>query len=388
MFQLIKKDKTSKARLGTLTTAHGVIESPFFMPVGTNGTVKSLVMDDLYEFQSQVLLCNTYHLYLRPGLEIMHAAGGLHQFIGWNKPILTDSGGYQIFSLAKLRKITDEGAKFQSHLDGGTHFLSPEEVLRIEKILGSDMIMPLDVCAPYPCSRKEAEQSVIRTTLWAQRSKEYYQKNLDPKKQILFGIIQGATFEDLRKRSTEELLSLDFAAYAIGGVSVGESIKEMFEAVTWVEPHLPVEKPRYLMGIGLPDQIVKAVGEGIDMFDTCVPTRYGRHGTAFTSEGKVNIKNAPFAKDFSPIDKNCSCFVCKKYTRSYIRHLLVLNEISGLRLMSYHNVYFYIGLMTQIREAIKEDRYAQFEKEFLTRYNSEFLNKDSPPLVGGVRGGE
>jgi len=374
MFKLIKTDKDTKARSGTIHTDHGIIETPFFMPVGTTGTVKSLTFEDLLECAAQIVLSNTYHLFLRPGLEVLEAAGGLHNFIGWNKPILTDSGGYQVFSLAKLRKLTDEGVEFQSHHDGSSHFFTPEEVIRIEHIIGSDMIMPLDVCAPFPCSREEAEKSVELTTLWAKRSKEYFLKNPSQHKQSLFGIIQGATYQDLRLRSAEEIISVGFDGYAIGGVSVGEPVKDMFEALSWVEPLLPEKQPRYFMGIGLPDQIVKAVGEGIDMFDTCIPTRYGRHGAAFTSQGKVNLHNAVHFKDFNPIDKNCHCIVCQKYTRSYIRHLIKINELSGLTLISYHNIYFYVNLMKQIREAIKEDNYNKFKEEFLRKYESELIH--------------
>lgn len=375
MFTLHKVDKNTKARLGVVTTDHGQIESPFFMPVGTNGTVKSLTFDDLLSFDSQVLLSNTYHLFLRPGAEIIQNAGGLHEFINWQRPILTDSGGYQVFSLTKLRKLSDQGVQFRSHIDGSTQFFSPESVIEFEQILGSDMMMPLDVCAPYPCERKEAEASVRMTTLWMKRSKDYFaanQKN-SRHKQYLFGIIQGATYEDLRHQSAQELLALDLDAYAIGGVSVGEPVKDMFETLTWLMPVMPQNKPRYFMGIGLPDQIVKAVGEGIDMFDTCIPTRFGRHGTAFTHKGKLVARNGEFAKDLRPLDEKCKCRVCQKYTRSYIRHLMNLNEITGLTLISYHNVYFYVNLMRDIRQAIKEDRYKVFQENFLKEYNSELL---------------
>jgi len=384
MFTLIKKDKNTKARRGTLTTAHGSIETPFFMPVGTNGTVKSLTFDHMREFEARIVLSNTYHLYLRPGLEIMEAAGGLHGFMNWDKPILTDSGGYQVFSLTKLRKLRENGVEFQSHLDGSRHFFTPEKVMDIERVLGSDMIMPLDICAPYPCGRKEAEVSVASTTAWAQRSRDHFLKNqqkgtgsksgpVPNHQQYLFGIIQGSTYKDLRERSAREIMDIGFDGYAIGGVSVGEPVKDMFEALEWVAPLLPDNKPHYFMGIGLPDQIVKAVGEGIDMFDTCVPTRFGRHGSAFTHSGKINLRNATFAKDFSPIDKECSCSVCRTYTRAYIRHLANLNEMTGLTLISYHNLYFYIHLMKHIREAIDNDCYESFQKEFLTNYGSELV---------------
>jgi len=372
MFQFIKKDKNTKARLGKLTTAHGEINSPFFMPVGTNGTVKTLSFESLLEFNTQIVLSNTYHLFLRPGLDVIGEAGGLHKFMSWDGPILTDSGGYQVFSLAKLRKLTDEGVEFQSHHDGSAQFFTPEKVIDIERVLGSDIIMPLDECAPYPCDREQAERSVKRTTLWARQSREHFLKTEKEKgQQFLFGIVQGATYPDLRQQSAKELMDIGFDGYAIGGVSVGEPVPIMFETLDWVMPLLPEDKPHYFMGIGLPDQIVKAVGEGIDMFDTCIPTRYGRHGSAFTSKGRVVIRNATHTKDFGPIDDKCGCRVCRKYTRSYIRHLLNSNEVLGLKLVTFHNVYFYVNLMKQIREAIVADKYQEFQREFLEEYGSE-----------------
>ena len=368
MFELIKKDRNTAARRGTLTTAHGDIQSPFFMPVGTNATVKTLSCEDLLEFDNQIVLSNTYHLFLRPGMEVIAKAGGLHKFMSWERPILTDSGGYQVFSLSKLRKINDDGVSFQSHIDGSTQFFSPEKVMEIEEILGSDMIMPLDECAPYPCERKEAETSVKRTTLWARRSRKHFLARKMRGKQHLFGIVQGATCKDLRERSAMEITDIGFDGYAVGGVSVGEPVEAMFETLHWVMPFLPHDRPRYFMGIGMPDQIVRAAGEGVDMFDTCIPTRYGRNGSAFTSSGRKVIRNAQYAADFAPLDEACACVVCRKYTRAYIRHLVNVNEILGLRLISYHNVYFYVNLMKQIRAAIEADRYADFQKEFLDQY--------------------
>ena len=370
-FKIKHRCQTTKARQGILATPHGSIATPFFMPVGTNGTVKGMCARDVQEIGAQIVLSNTYHLYLRPGLDIIREFGGLHGFMNWNGPILTDSGGYQVFSLAKLRKITDDGVKFQSHLDGSTHFFTPEKVMDIQKILGSDMLMPLDVCAPYPCGRREAEESVSLTTDWACRTRQHFLDNGQDKHQILFGIIQGSTFRDLRELSAREITALDMDAYAVGGVSVGEPVKDMFEAVEWVEPFLPEDKPRYLMGIGMPDQIVKAVGEGIDMFDTCIPTRYGRHGTGFTRRGRKIILNAVYADDQSPIDEECGCFVCRDYSRAYIRHLIKSGEILGLRLLSYHNVYFYIRMMRQIRSALAEGTFAEFQDNFLKKYESE-----------------
>ena len=376
MFKLFKTDATTKARLGVLTTRSGVIETPFFMPVGTNGTVKALSVEDLHEIGTPIVLSNTYHLYLKPGMEIMQEAGGLHKFMGWNKLLLTDSGGYQVFSLSRLRKITDEGVDFQSHRDGSRHFFTPEKVIDIENILGSDMIMPLDECAPYPCDRLQAEESVRRTTHWAKRShKHFLQNQNEVKKQYLFGIVQGATFEDLRHQSAQELLDIGFDGYAIGGVSVGEPIDMMFETLDWVVPLLPANQPRYFMGIGYPDQIVRAVGEGMDMFDTVIPTKFGRYGTAFTRRGRLVVRNNEFALDFGPIDETCRCVVCRKYTRSYIRHLVNINEILGIKLISYHNIYFYVNLMKQIRQAIAEDRYKEFESNFIGDYG---VSLDSP----------
>ena len=370
MFELIHSDTKTKARTGILRTAHGPIKSPFFMPVGTNASVKTLSNEDLLDVGSQIILSNTYHLFVRPGIEVIKNAGGLHKFIGWEKPILTDSGGYQIFSLAKFRRVKDDGVEFQSHLDGTIHFFTPEEVITIEKILGSDMIMPLDECVPYPSDYKEAKAAVTRTTAWGRRSRKFFLGQNDGKsQQLLFGIIQGSSFEDLRRQSAQEIKDIGFDGYAIGGLSVGEPIEEMFNILSWVMPLLPENSPRYLMGLGLPDQIVRAVGVGVDMFDTCIPTRYGRNGTAFTQKGRVTIRNGQYAMDLNPIDETCACVVCRKYTRSYIRHLINMNEILGLRLLSYHNVYFYVHLMVKIREAVSENRYAEFMEEFLAAYN-------------------
>jgi len=374
-FVLKKKDSKTKARRGILRTAHGELETPFFMPVGTNAGVKGISGVTLNEMSAQLVLSNTYHLYLRPGLDIIRHFNGLHFFMNWNKPILTDSGGYQVFSLSKFRKIKDAGITFQSHIDGSRHFLSPEDVVDAQAVLGSDIMMPLDECAPYPCDRRHTKSSVRRTTLWARRSREHFLNKENPKKQLQFGIVQGAVYEDLRKQSCEELLDIGFDGYAIGGVSVGEPVKEMFEAVDWVAPMLPKDSPRYLMGIGMPDQIVKAVGEGIDMFDTCIPTRYGRHGSAFTRQGRLIILNAASTKDERPVDEHCDCMVCRNYTRGYIRHLFKAQEMLGMILLSYHNLYFYLDLMRQIRCALDEGRYRAFQKEFYETYGSEFANE-------------
>ncbi len=378
MYTLINKDTQTEARRGTVHTAHGDIPTPFFMPVATTATIKTMSSVDLKDINSPVVLSNTYHLYLRPGMEIIEAAGGLHKFMNWDRPILTDSGGYQAFSLAKkFSKTTDEGVKFQSHIDGSMHMFTPELVMDIQRTLGSDMVMPLDECSPHPCDRKSALRGLKRTTAWAKRSKEHFHATgMHSKGQRLFAIVQGSSYEDLRRQSAEELVALEMDAYAIGGVSVGESVKEMFDALGWAIPFLPKNKPRYFMGIGLPDQIVKAVGMGIDMFDTCVPTRYGRHGSAFTSMGKLTIRNSTYTKDFTPLDPQCDCHVCTQFTRAYLRHLLNLNEITGVRLLSYHNVYFYIKLMERIRAAIENNAYAAFEKKFLTDYGSELAHRE------------
>ncbi len=374
-FKIEKNCSVTCARLGRLKTAHGEIATPFFMPVGTNATVKGMCSADLEQMESQIVLSNTYHLYLRPGLDIIRQSGGLHGFMDWKGPILTDSGGFQVFSLSKLRKITDDGVRFQSHLDGSSHMFTPEKVMDIQKVLGSDLMMPLDVCAPYPCTRKEAERSVEKTSAWARRTLEYYRNN-GQEKQILFGIVQGSVYEDLRQRSAEEITGVGFDAYAIGGVSVGEPVTEMFHAIEQVEPFLPKDKPRYVMGIGMPDQIVNAVACGIDMFDTCIPTRYGRHGSAFSRHGRFIITNAGYAADQKPVDETCGCFVCRRYSKAYIRHLLRSNEILGLRLLSYHNVSFYIKLMQDIRVALAEDRFEAFMKSFLGCYYSRSDQKE------------
>lgn len=373
-FTLKKTHATTKARLGVISTPHGEVQSPFFMPVGTRATVRTLSSEDLHQIGASIELSNAYHLYIRPGLDVIQNAGGLHKFMNWDRPILTDSGGYQVFSLTKLRKITDDGVRFQSHFDGKQHSLTPEDVVNIQKVLGSDMVMPLDECAPYPCDHKHALAALKRTTVWAQRSKDHFhQSGMHARGQHLFGIVQGATYQDLRERSAKEILDIGFDGYAIGGVSVGEPVKDMFATLDWVMPLLPENAPRYFMGIGMPDQIVKAVGMGIDMFDTVLPTRYGRYGTAFTSRGRVNIHNGEFTTDLSPVDNACDCITCRNYTRSYIRHLFNVDEILGLRLLAYHNVYFYVKLMERIRQAISEDRYSEFQKEFLTTYQSELL---------------
>jgi len=364
MFNLIHQDKNSKARLGKLVTAHGEIDTPCFIPVGTQGTVKTLSCQELEESGAQIMLSNAYHLFLRPGREVIKKAGGLHKFISWRKPILTDSGGYQIFSLALLRKVNDRGVEFQSHIDGLKHFLTPEDVIDIQKDFGSDIMMPLDECVHYPCAQDHAEIAMKRTIDWAKRSKTVISEN----RQLLFGIVQGATYEDLRKECAHQLTDMDFDGFAIGGVSVGEPKNLRYNIVNFVADLLPKDYPRYLMGVGLPQDIIEAVESGVDMFDCVVPTRYGRNGTAFTSEGKLTIRNSPYIEDFRPLDKGCSCYTCNNFTRAYLRHLFNSGEILGLRLVSLHNVHFYLELMHKIREAIRLDGFREFKKEFLRNY--------------------
>jgi len=371
-YTLIKRCPKTRARRGVVHTAHGDIQAPFFMPVGTKATVKTLSQEDLRAINSQVELSNTYHLFLRPGLDIIGKAGGLHKFMSWERSILTDSGGYQVFSLTDWRKLTDEGVEFQSHIDGAKHFLTPERVMEIQAVLGSDMVMPLDECSPYPCEYEPAAAAVRRTTAWMRRTKDHFEKTgMRARGQRLFSIIQGSTYRDLRERSAKEILAIDTDGCAIGGVSVGEPVKEMFEVLGWVVDMLPDGKPHYFMGIGMPDQIVKAVGMGIDMFDTVIPTRYGRYGTCLTDRGQVVIRNGQFKEDFGPLDPECDCYVCQNYSRAYIRHLFNTSEVLGLRLAAYHNVHYYVNLMRRIREAIDQDRYAEFQTEFLKKYGSE-----------------
>ena len=372
-FTFIHKDATSKARLGALETDRGLINTPAFMPVGTQATVKTLSPQDLIDCGAEIMLSNAYHLFLRPGMEVVREAGGLHGLMGWDKPVLTDSGGYQIFSLAMLRKVSARGVEFQSHLDGFRHFLSPEDVIGIQRDLGSDIIMPLDECVHYPCTKEHAAEAMERTVNWAQRSRDAFalQPPLYGKKQQPFGIIQGATYEDLRKECVEKMTAIGFDGYALGGVSVGEPQEVMLAAARWVLDLLPAGQPRYVMGVGLPDDIIKAVALGADMFDCVAPTRYGRNGTAFTSIGKLTVRNAAYSHDYSPLDPACSCYTCTHFTRAYLRHLFNAGEVLGLRLLSLHNTFFYQNLMRGIREAIAGDRFNQFMDGFLKSYYSE-----------------
>lgn len=360
-FTLLHQDSNTKARTGELHTAHGVVQTPAFMAVGTQGTVKAVSPLELREAGSQIILSNAYHLYLRPGLDIIKSAGGLHGFMSWDGPLLTDSGGYQVFSLAGMRKVRDEGVEFQSHLDGSTHFLSPEKVIEIENILGSDIMMPLDECVHYPCDYEYAKVALRRTTDWAKRSKiTHSARRATRHAQLLFGIVQGATYEDLRRQSAREIMDIGFDGYALGGLSVGESKNLRYNMVSLTAGLLPKDAVRYLMGVGTPEDIIEAVKLGVDLFDCVIPTRYARNGTAFTSSGKLVVRNAAYSEDFSSLDSACDCYCCKHFSRSYIRHLFNMEEILGLRLVSCHNIYFYNNLLKSIRLAIKENRMEEF----------------------------
>ncbi|KPU28008.1 queuine tRNA-ribosyltransferase [Caloranaerobacter sp. TR13] len=364
-YELIKESTECKARLGKLHTPHGIIETPIFMPVGTRATVKTMTPEELKDLGAQIILSNTYHLYLRPGHELIKEAGGLHKFMNWDKPILTDSGGFQVFSLGDLRKITEEGVEFRSHIDGSRHFISPEKSIEIQNALGSDIIMAFDECAPYPSDRDYVKHSLERTTRWAKRCKEAHR---NPETQALFGIVQGGMYRDLREQSAKEIIDLDFPGYAIGGLSVGEPKELMYEVLDYTAPLLPKNKPRYLMGVGSPDCLFEGVIRGIDMFDCVLPTRIARNGTVMTSQGKVVIRNAKYARDFGKLDPECDCYTCQNYSRAYIRHLFNVNEILGARLTTIHNLYFLLKLMENIRLAIKEDRLLQYKEEFFKKY--------------------
>lgn len=420
VFSVLHKDTNTKARAGTLKTAHGIIKTPCFMPVATTGAVKSITASELKDAGVEIILSNAYHLYLRPGIRLLKRFGGLHNFIGWDKPILTDSGGFQIFSLANLRKVTDEGVQFQSHIDGSSHFLRPESVMRLQKAIGSDIIMPLDECVEYPCEKGVAKKAVERTIDWAERSareagvlraelsrgrspspsvsglrsassprsrlKLCPQANLarsgfrTPRSSqpshpaslppLVFGIVQGSTYHDLRRECALHLLELDFDGYAIGGVSVGEPSEIIYDITRFTTPLLPEEKPRYLMGVGKPLDILEAVSCGVDLFDCVLPTRNGRNGSAFTNIGKLNIRNAKYINDKGPLDAECDCFACKNYSRAYIRHLFNIGEMLAGRLLSLHNIHFYANLCRRIQDAIVKNRFKKFKEEFTRGYKN------------------
>lgn len=360
-YNLLKQDESSSARLGIIETAHGNINTPIFMPVGTRGTVKAMSTDELKELGAEIILGNTYHLYLKPGMEIIRMAGGLHKFMNWDRPILTDSGGFQVFSLAKLRKMKKDGVEFSSHIDGSRFFLGPKESISIQKDLGSDIVMCFDECTPYPCSYEDAKKSLDITLRWEKIARdEELQEH-----QSLFGIVQGSTYKDLREHSAKELVKIDFEGYSIGGLSVGEPEDVMLECIDHVIPHLPETKPRYLMGAGTPKQIIESVARGIDMFDCVMPTRMARHGSAFIGKGEtIPVKAGRYAKDFSPLEEGCQCYTCRNYTRAYIRHLMNVGEILGLRLLSIHNLYYFLNLMKRIRASIADGSFSELRKEF------------------------
>ena len=340
------------------------------MPVGTQGSVKAISPRELHESNAQIILGNTYHLFVRPGIEVVRHFGGLHRFMNWGGPILTDSGGYQIFSLAKLRKISETGVAFQNHVDGRPAFISPESAMEIQGVLGSDIAMVLDECPPWPCERDYAERSAEMTARWAKRCKETPRKD----RQLLFGIVQGATFQDLRKKSAQAIVEIGFDGYAIGGVSVGEPEEEMMRAIEASEPFLPSDKPRYAMGLGTPPQLLELIARGMDMFDCVLPTRLARNGTAFTSAGTLNLKNAEFAMDKRPIEENCQCPMCSEFSRGYIRHLIKAEEILGLRLITLHNLHFYLDLMRQTRDSIQSGSFGQFRRQFVSNYKTRDLD--------------
>ena len=364
--------KQSNARTGILHTPHGDVLTPMFMPVGTAASVKFISPEELYDMNSGVILANTYHCWLRPGEDIIEKAGGLHKFMNYNNPMLTDSGGFQVFSLTSMRKITEEGVSFKSHLDGSSLFLSPEKSIQIQNKLGADIIMALDECPPYPASYEYMKDSVDRTLRWAKRCKDAHQIEGE---QSLFGIVQGGEYRDIRKYSAKALTEMDFDGYAIGGTSVGESKETMYKMIEYALEDLPKDKVKYLMGVGSPDALFEGVLRGIDMFDCVLPTRIARHGTLMTSHGRINIKREEFKDDFSPLDDNCDCYCCKNYSKAYLRHLFRCNEGFGLRLMSIHNLRYLIHLMEQIRQAINEDRFLDFKNDYFAKHN---LNVENP----------
>ena len=365
-FELIKTDPKTRARRGRLHTPHGTVETPVFMPVGTAATVKAMRPEQVEELGAEIILSNTYHLYLRPGHEIVREAGGLHKFMNWNKPILTDSGGFQVFSLGALRKISEEGVMFNSHIDGSRHMLTPEKSMEIQNALGSDIIMAFDECAPYPAYRNYVKKSLERTTRWLKRCKAAHK---DTERQSLFGIMQGGMYKELRYQSACEITELDLPGYAIGGLSVGEPREIMYEVLDYATDYLPKDKPRYVMGVGTPDHLFEGVERGVDMFDCVLPTRLARNGAAMTSQGRVSIKNAKYERDFTPLDPECDCYTCRNYSRAYLRHLYKSNEILSSMLLSEHNLRFLVRTMQNIRQALEEDRFTEYKREFYSKYD-------------------
>lgn len=363
-FEVLKKSKKTKARLGKLLTPHGVIDTPVFMPVGTKATVKAMTPGELEKLKVNIILSNSYHLYLKPGHTLIAKAGGLHKFMGWNGSILTDSGGFQIFSLGKLNKISDEGVFFNSHIDGSKHFVDPEKAMEIQMALGSDIAMAFDECSPYPVGRYQVETAAQRTLQWAKRCKEVH----NSPKQSLFGIVQGGAYKDLRIENARNLVALDFPGYAIGGLSVGEPKLLMYEVLDYTVPCLPQEKPRYLMGVGAPQSILEGVIRGVDMFDCVLPTRNARNGSLFTSSGKISITNTKYKDDLTPLDSECHCYTCKNFTKAYLRHLYMSKEILSSILGTIHNLHFMAELMKNIRLALQEDRILEYKEEFLSKF--------------------
>ena len=364
-FEVHKEDARTRARLGTLHLTHGDVQTPIFMPVGTQATVKTMSPDELREIGTQIMLSNTYHLFLRPGHELIRDLGGLHQFMHWDKPVLTDSGGFQVFSLSEIRKVREEGVEFRSHLDGSKFFLTPEYDMEIQEALGADIAMAFDECSPYPCDYERAQAAMGRTHRWAKRCLRAHTRE----DQALFGIVQGAFYKDLRIESAKTLADMDFPGYGIGGLSVGEPKPIMYEMLDEMMPYMPEHKPRYLMGVGSPDCLVEGVYRGVDMFDCVLATRVARNGTCFTDEGRLVIRNAQYAHDFGPLEEGCDCYACQNFSRAYIRHLFKAGEITGGRLATIHNLRYLLRLMERIRKAIEEDRFEEFRRDFFSRYD-------------------
>ena len=372
------EDKNSKARTGYFETGHGIVETPIFMPVGTQGTVKAVNQSYLEsDIRAQIVLSNTYHLYLRPGMEVLSQAGGLHRFMNWDKPILTDSGGFQVFSLSELRKLKPNGVEFRSHIDGSKHFFTPEKVVGIQRVIGSDIMMSLDECTPFPCEYEYAANSVNLTSAWAVLNKEAL-NNTQPlygHKQYLFGIIQGSVYKDLREKSAEDLFNIDFDGYAIGGLAVGEPTEVMYDIVDFLTGFMPKDRPRYLMGVGRPENILEAVERGIDMFDCVMPTRNARNSNLFTSAGVLSMRNARYKNDFTAIDDNCDCYTCLNYTKAYLRHLFIAGEILALELSSIHNLHFYLNLLKDARHHIKSGNFSEWKSEISSKISLNINNK-------------
>ncbi len=378
-FKLEHQDPNSKARAGLIKVDHGYVQTPVFMPVGTQGTIKAVEHRELYEIGTQIILGNTYHLYLRPGTDILYKFGGLHKFINWQKPILTDSGGFQIYSLSDLRKIREEGVEFKSHIDGSMHFFTPEKVIDIQRLIGADIMMALDECVGYPADYSYVKKSVELTSKWAKRcfnffknSESYYGYN-----QFLFGIVQGSVFKDLRKTSADDLIQLDFDGFAIGGLAVGESTDEMYEITDFTTDFLPHNKPRYLMGVGRPENLLEAIERGVDMFDCVMPTRNGRNAYLFTNQGIISIRNNQFKDDPDPVEETCDCYTCKNFSRAYLRHLFIAREIVALQLASIHNLRFYLNLMSEARQMIIENKFTEWKKEKVLQISNKLsINKE------------